>query len=173
MKDDKNDFEDTLDEDEEDPRQEESWSWQQYSERDFNIARAIAASCERAGLIHPTDEFSFEWHSMFDMEIDEAKTSATLEHTASQVEACNPMSASEASSHPDCGKSIGDLGKAGESVTIHTTSGESTTSNIGSETGSGSAGDAASAFGPGFGSNCGGDFGGNFWGNDCCSTGAD
>ncbi len=41
-------------------------------ERETHIAGIIARAAEAGGLIHPTDDFSFEWHTMFDAEIEAA-----------------------------------------------------------------------------------------------------
>ncbi len=43
-------------------------------ERDKRLAGIIARYYEEQGLIQPTDEFSFEWHSMFDNEIEAIQT---------------------------------------------------------------------------------------------------
>ncbi len=45
-------------------------------ERDAHIAGIFARGAEDAGLVHPTDQFSFEWHSMFDSEIEAAEANA-------------------------------------------------------------------------------------------------
>lgn len=43
-------------------------------ERQTHLAGIMAKAAEEAGLIAKTDEFSFEWHSMFDSEFEAAQS---------------------------------------------------------------------------------------------------
>jgi hypothetical protein len=53
-----------------------SWSWERKRILDHQLAGAIAKSAEAAGLIHPSDDFSFGWHVEFDPLIAEAQAKA-------------------------------------------------------------------------------------------------
>jgi len=61
------------------------------------IAGALAKAAEEAGLIQKTDDFSWEWHQMFDAEIEAAKAQlsepelgATTEMTAEPTPLATP-----------------------------------------------------------------------------------
>jgi hypothetical protein len=55
---------------------EEPFGEDSEQERQMHLAGIMAKAAEEAGLIVKTDQFSFEWHSMFDAEIEAAQNVA-------------------------------------------------------------------------------------------------
>jgi len=106
-----------------------SWDWEKQQDREMRIAGILAKAAEDAGLIQPTDDFSWEWHTEFDAEIEAAQQAPAQENVASS----NGEAQGECSSGP----------------------GSEVHADFGSDLGSGTGGD----LGGGFGGTLGGDFG--------------
>jgi hypothetical protein len=81
-------------------------------EQDMQIVGALAKAAEEAGLIQKTDDFSWEWHLLFDAEIEATKAEllGSESHTADDAAS---QSAQQTPSPPAPGSETSDFGTGG------------------------------------------------------------
>ena len=105
------------------PSDSESTIDEREQERAMRIAGVLARHAEEAGLIHATDEFSWEWHQQFDSDIEAAQAAASAafspadaDHKAppAEVTVSAPFTAGEFGTDFGTGGTFGgDLGGGG------------------------------------------------------------
>ena len=81
------------------------WDWQVQQEQEMRLAGIIAKAAEKAGLIQPTDQFSWEWHAEFDAEIEAAERKSVEATPCADSANTGPVSGNR--SGPESGSDFG------------------------------------------------------------------